>query len=60
MFVDSTLAIFNAYNGIKTSTKFVQLSELYFGMKNGNENKSWEPHVLRGTCQSELGVLDAR
>ena len=34
--------------------KFAQAYQLYFGMKIGDEDKSWASHVICGTCRYNL------
>ena len=39
---------------IKLEAKFVFAYESYFGEKIGDQDKSWSPHVICGTCQLNL------
>ena len=39
---------------IKLEAKFVFAYESYFGMKISDQDKSWSPHVICGTCRSNL------
>ena len=39
---------------MKLEAKFVFAYESYFGMKIGDQDKSWLPHVICGTCRSNL------
>ena len=35
-------------------TKFFEAYEAYFGMKMGDQDKSWAPHFCCGSCRSTL------
>ena len=39
---------------INLEAKFAQAYERYFGMKIGDQDKNWAPHVICGTCRSNL------
>ena len=50
-FVDSAFYLRQVKHGIKVPTKFANVYDLYFGMKIGDPDKSWAPHVVCGTCR---------
>ena len=39
---------------IKAEAKFSYAYEIYFGMKIGDQDKSWAPPVICETCRSNL------
>ena len=39
---------------INLEAKFAQAYERYFGIKIGDQDKNWAPHVICGTCRSNL------
>ena len=39
---------------IKISMKFAQAYELFFGVKTGDQDNSWIPHIVCGTCWLNL------
>ena len=39
---------------INLEAKFAQAYERYFSMKIGDQDKNWAPHVICGTCRSNL------
>ena len=41
-------------HGIEVSTKFTQMYQFYFGMKNEDQDKSRAPHIVCGTYRSKV------